>query len=388
MPVEMPPAAAAAPALKEIFSESLFRKVAADFRKIDSTFNPRKFLRRSLPGLEELTLLQRLRRMTEALQETLPRDYPAALERLRQWIPSVGGSLVALVPPDYVAMYGRKEVPVSLEALRFFTAFGSSEFGIRPFLKENPREILAVMHDWAKDPDPHIRRLASEGSRPLLPWSFRLTELQNHPDWVAPLLETLRSDASRYVRKSVANHLNDISRHHPEWVLDRVGQWPLNEEATRWIVRHGLRTLIRKGHASALSLIGATGVPEVQVVRFSLPPVINLPGTLEMDLQLVSTGKLHQHWVVDYRIHYLRLASAPFAKVFKWKEVTVLPGDPVGLRKRQRIQDFTTRKHLSGRHSVEILVNGSVVASGSFDLRTGPSGKAGAVSSVQKTDLS
>lgn len=357
------------PALKEMFNAARFRRIAKDVAGVYPRFDEKRFLALTLPKLEEANLLQRMRRVTEGLRATLPADYGKALAVLRKLAPKTESGFVSLFLPDFVGLYGLDDFEASLDALKFFTPFGSSEFGIRPFLKKDLRRTLKVMETWTRDPDEHVRRLASEGCRPRLPWSFRLDALIADPTPVAKILENLKADPSLYVRKSVANHLNDITKSHPDWVLERIGKWNLENKEQAWVARHALRTLIKAGDRRALAVIGAGQAAEVKVKKFSVTPgAVQLGEVVTMALEIISTGKTSQKLVVDYAIHYAKKSGNTSAKVFKWKELTVAPGEVVTLIKRQRIQDFTTRKHHAGHHLIDVMVNGEKLASAGFDL--------------------
>lgn len=359
-----------APALKEMFNEARYRKMARDVAAVHRRFDERRFLGIALAGLDELSLLQRLRRATEALRATLPGDYLAALDVLHRLAPLHGEGFTALVLPDFVGCYGIDHFDRSLNALKFFTTFGSSEFAIREFLRHDLRRTLRAMERWSRDENEHVRRLASEGCRPRLPWSFKLTALIADPSPAAPILENLRADPSLYVRKSVANHLNDITKDHPAWVLDRLSTWDLDHKHTAWIAKRALRTLIKRGDRRALGVIGAGKRAEIRLDAFTVAPrKLKLGEALALALSLTSTARKPQKLVIDYAIHYVKASGAASAKVFKWKEATLAPGESLTLTKRQRIQDFTTRKHHAGRHAVELMVNGERVAQGEFDLK-------------------
>ncbi len=359
-----------APALKEMFNEARYRKIARDVAAVFPGFDQKHFLKLTLPGLEPLALLARLRRATEALHATLPEDYATALDVLRRVAPSYGEGFTALVLPDFVGLYGREDFDCSLDALKFFTRFGSSEFAIREFLRLDLRRTLRTMTKWSRDDNEHVRRLASEGCRPRLPWSFKLRDLIADPSPVAPILENLRADPSLYVRKSVANHLNDITKDRPAWVLDRLAGWDLENKHTAWIAKHALRTLIKKGDRRALGVIGAGARAQIHLEAFAVAPRrIILGDELTISCQLTSTGRKPQRLVIDYTIHYVKQSGAASAKVFKWKELTLAPGETLTLTKRQRIRDFTTRKHHVGQHAVDVMVNGERFAEAMFDLR-------------------
>jgi len=163
-------------ALKEIFNERRFRDMALDVKAVYPPFDTRRFLKISLAGLDDLTLMQRLRRMTQALHATLPADYRQALEVLRALAMRIEPGFSTLVLPDYVGQYGLDDFDVSMEALKFFTVFGSSEFAVREFLRKDLKRALAIMKAWSRDDSDAVRRLASEGSRPRLrTWAWRLT---------------------------------------------------------------------------------------------------------------------------------------------------------------------------------------------------------------------
>jgi 3-methyladenine DNA glycosylase AlkC len=358
-----------APALKEMFNEARYRKMARDVAAVHPRFDQKRFLALTLPGLEPLALLQRLRRATEALRATLPAEYPAALDVLRALAPLHGEGFTALVLPDFVGCYGLDDFDRSLDALKFFTTFGSSEFAIREFLRRDLHRTLKVMVKWSRDDNEHVRRLASEGSRPRLPWSFKLTALIADPSPVAPILENLKADPSLYVRKSVANHLNDITKDHPAWVLDRIDAWDLENKYTAWIAKRALRTLIKNGDRRALGVIGAGQRAQIRLDAFSVSPRrLKLGAALTLSCSLTSTALKPQKLVIDYTIHYVKQSGAVSAKVFKWKEITLAPGAALTLTKRQRVQDFTTRKHCTGKHAVELMVNGERFSAGEFDL--------------------
>jgi 3-methyladenine DNA glycosylase AlkC len=355
--------------LKHWFNAARFAALADLFAEAQRGFDRERFLALVQPGLEPLALLARMRRGTEALRATLPADYLATLPILRAVAPRVGHSFVGLMLPDFVGLYGREHPVESLEALQFLTRFSSGEFAVREFLRRDLRGTLRVMERWAGDDDEHVRRLASEGSRPRLPWSFRLEELVADPAPVAPILDRLRADPSLYVRKSVANHLNDISKDHPEWMLARLRGWDREHPHTAWIAKRAARTLIKSGHPGALRLFRFGARPAVMVAEFRLANKrVRLGQALEFSFAVASTGRRVQRLVVDYVVHYVKQNGTTAPKVFKLTEVELPAGARVTLTKRQVLRDFTTRKHHPGRHRVEVQVNGAVLAGADFVL--------------------
>ncbi|WP_244125256.1 DNA alkylation repair protein [Burkholderia gladioli] len=358
--------------LKDSMGERQFRSLLSTLKLIERSFDTRRFLAVALDGLDELSLMARVRRASLAIEagaQALPGGYDTVLTLLAEAAPHLGGGFLSLVAPDYVGQFGRHDFDRSMAALAFFTRFGSSEFAVREFLRDDPRRALATLRDWSRHEDQAVRRLASEGSRPRLPWSFRLREIEADPALAAPILDNLRADPSDYVRRSVANHLNDVTKLHPDWVLERAAAWGGADAGTRWIVRHALRTLVKRGDARALALLGASGAARIEAVPFAVTPArIELGETVTLAAELVSTAQDVQRLVVDYRIGYVKKNGSTAHKVFKLRELTLAPGQRIDIVRSQRIRDFTTRTHYAGRHGVELIVNGAVVAQAHFDL--------------------
>ena len=357
------------PALKEIFNAERLQHIAAEMTVVYPAFNAKAFLKMANEGLAELSIMQRMARVSECLHAVLPLSYEDSLTVLRDLAPRLNSGFVSISLPHYVATYGSHTFDTSMEALKYFTAFGSSEFAVRHFLRSDVERSLAVMHQWSLDDNEHVRRLASEGSRPRLPWSFRLEQIQANPALASAILDNLKADESLYVRKSVANHLNDITKDHPEWVLDLIEGWPLDNKHTAWIAKHALRSLIKQGNQRALAIIGAGGKPEVEITQVKVePPVIGLGEKITLSFAVKSTVETSQRLVIDYAIDYVKANGSTSAKVFKLKALT-LPGDATVIVSRaQQIKELTTRRHYAGKHAVHILVNGERLASTSFEI--------------------
>lgn len=355
---------------KNWFDAALYRRLADLVSEIEPRFDRARFLALTLEGLDARELMDRMRQTAVGLHAALPGPYSAQLAALRTLAPRIGHGFVTLSLGEFVARHGLDDPARSLDMLRFLTPLGSSEFAVRPFLQRDLTGTLATLLVWARDPDEHVRRLASEGSRPRLPWGLRLTELVRDPSPTLPILELLKADPSPYVRKSVANHLNDIAKDHPEWMLDVVERWDRSDPGVAWVVPHALRTLVKRGHPRALALCGAraAAAAHVKVAQFSVSPKrLKLGERIELTATIISTAKSDETLIVDYVIHYVR-ANGSSEKVFKWKQPVLAPHASVSLKKRQQIRDFTTRKHHSGRHRVELQVNGRRLAEAFFTL--------------------
>jgi 3-methyladenine DNA glycosylase AlkC len=356
--------------LREMYNPAYYRRVADLLGAEHSGFDRKRFLAIATAGLANLTLIQRMRRTTDAARATLPDDFPAAVAVLRRIAPGLPSGFTGIWLPDFVGQHGHAHFDAAMAALKFLTPFSSAEFAIREFLRRDPTRTLAVMERWSRDENEHVRRLASEGSRPRLPWSFRLDALVADPTPTAPILENLRADPSLYVRKSVANHLNDISKDHPAWMLARLKSWDLSHPHTQWIAKRAARTLIKAGHQPALHLFNFGTEPAVKVADFKVTPSrLKLGQTLEFSLSLTSTSRKAQSLAVDYVIHYVKASGGTSAKVFKLRELALAARGTQLIRKRQTIRDFSTRKHYPGSHRLEIQVNGRILARTRFDLR-------------------
>ena len=359
------------PALKEIFDRARLASIADVAADVASGFDRDRFLAVATKNLDDLGIMQRMRQTAVALEAALGVPFPKAASLLRELAPRINHGFAAIALCEYVALFGRDQFDLAMETLHDLTRHGSAEFAVRHFLAGDFDRTIAVMRRWTADPDEHVRRLASEGSRPRLPWSFRLERAIADPSLTFPIPEALRGDESAYVRKSVANHLNDIAKDHPDWLLDRLAGWPSGAPQERWVVRHALRTLVKKGDPRALALIGATGAAEVRVEAFYATPTrLRLGERLTIRARLVSSGAETQRLVVDYAIHYVKKSGATSRKVFKLREVDLEPGGAWEASTSQVMRDFTTRSHNAGRHKVELMVNGAVLAEAGFDLAT------------------
>ncbi len=216
--------------------------------------------------------MDRVRQAALACDAALAGTYRDKVQVLRAIAPRVGHAFVGIALCDFVARQGLEDPDFSLEALRDLTPYGSAEFAVRPFLVRDLTGTVRTLTRWAEDENEHVRRLASEGSRPRLPWGLRLAALVQDPEPTGPILDRLQDDPSLYVRKSVANHLNDIAKDHPDRVIARVSAWDRDRPGTAWIVRHALRTLVKRGDARALKSVGSHRPPGGGGSRLLRPP--------------------------------------------------------------------------------------------------------------------
>ncbi|WP_232666315.1 DNA alkylation repair protein [Pseudonocardia sp. TRM90224] len=246
----------------------------------------------------------------------------------------------------------------------------TAEFALRTFLNADLDRTLAVVEKWVAHPDEHVRRLASEGTRTRLPWARQVPELNRRPDATLPILEALYADPAEYVRRSVANHLNDLSRLDPALAVAVADGWLARPaESTPRVVRHAMRTLVKKADPGALALLGFPPAPDVAVGAPQLVAgVVALGDELEFSVELVNNGAAEARLVVDYVVHYRKAAGSLAPKVFKLTSRTLAPGERVVLAKRHSFRPVTTRRHYPGEHAVEVQVNGARSGRVTFDV--------------------
>lgn len=352
-----------------MFNHQFYKEFAEAFGKADRNFNPARFIREVTDNLATRSLNERLYNTAAVLQKHLPQDYKKAIGIMHKVAGSLQTGYTALVLPGFVGLYGKEHFDTSMEALKYFTSFGSSEFAIREFLKTDLEKTLKVMKAWAGDADHHVRRLASEGSRPRLPWSFKLDAVIRNPALTREILEQLKADDEPYVKKSVANHLNDISKDNTDYMIGLVKSWGTADPHTAWIIKHASRSLIKKGHAGSLAIFNFEKRVKLRVEKLRLSASgIRLGETLAFSFDIVSEKKASQKLVIDYAIHYRKAGGGLSRKVFKLREVELLPGEQLHISKKQVFKDLTTRKHYPGKHLVEIMVNGVTYGEKAFSL--------------------
>jgi 3-methyladenine DNA glycosylase AlkC len=271
----------------------------------------------------------------------------------------------------FVAQHGLNHLDLALQAQHALTQRFTAEFSLRPFLQTHPHATLAHLVRWATDPNAHVRRAASEATRPRLPWAARLSDFVRDPSPCLPLLEALRDDPSAYVRRSVANHLNDIGKDHPALLLDIAARWLDPAPAARVaLVRHALRSLIKQTHPQALALLGHGHLSALQVQSSQVEPQRPRIGdSVRLRVVLNNPSTELATALVDWRVHYTKADGRSSPKVFKGSTVRVPPGAQQVLEKTWSLRQMSTRTHHTGRHAVEVLINGQAHDVGAFDLQ-------------------
>lgn len=317
---------------------------------------------------KERELKEKMRHTTLSLHQFFPKDFSKAVEILISVVPKVTG-FESIILPDYVEVYGQEHWNISLPALGKLTKCGTSEFAIRSFLNKDLKSAMQFMHKWANDKDFKVRRFASEGCRPRLPWGLGVPALKKDPSLVLPILEKLKNDPEEFVRKSVANNLNDISKDHPELVLDICYRWHGTSENTDWIIKHACRTLLKQGNKRAMLLFGFANPSQMEIVKFrfsNTSPKIGEDISFSFDLKVETSKK--QKVRIEYAVHFVKATGKTSKKVFHIKEVELEPGIYPVLKKHT-FKNMSTRKHYTGEHKFELIVNGDVKATDCIELK-------------------
>ncbi len=367
------------PLMKDGLGEAAVSELAGVLASAQPRFPRKRFVARALEGLDALELKERVLHVIAAMASVLPADFREAAPILEaageRWPPRgedadplSGFARWPLI--DYVAEHGLDHPELALPLLGKLTPLFSAEFAVRPFLVRYPEQALAALEGFARDEDEHVRRLASEGTRPRLPWGIRLPAFQADPAPVLALLEHLRDDPSLTVRRSVANNLNDISKDNPEAVIATCRRWQRGASDERqWVIGHATRTLVKAGHPDVFPLLGYTAKPKLAFEGLRLAKkTVAMGEDLNFRFRLHSKARGKQKIVVDYAIHHVKANGKTTAKVFKLKTLELAAGATVELAAKRPFRQITTRRYHAGRHAVEILVNGCPLAKRDFEL--------------------
>lgn len=368
---------------KNNISEELVACLAHHLERCLEGFDRRSFKEAIVEELPRLELKQRAQLIADCLHRALPGDLTARHQIIRamlhpdedaraDWQSGVQGIRGwGMLPLGMVVgQHGLDDFDGSLALLKEMTKRFSSEFDVRHYLLADQGRALRIMEGWVSDPSHHVRRLVSEGARPRLPWAMRLPSLIANPRPILPLLEALRDDAEEYVRRSVANNLNDIAKDHPDLVASLARDWLKRADSHRQrLLRHACRTLIKQGHPATLDVFGLAP-PLIELTQLSVEAnVVLFGGALVFGTELRSTAKSAQSLVVDYILHFVKANGKRAGKIFKWKTLTLAAGEAVSLRRSHPIRSISTRRYYEGRQALSLRVNGQDMGLVEFTLK-------------------
>jgi 3-methyladenine DNA glycosylase AlkC len=356
--------------LKSFIGRPVVEALADDVTRVHPRFERAAFVADALRGLASKELLARGIHVADALRRHLPADYEEAVGIL---VRSLGPELDAselegqgMAPFRYlphvafVRDHGAGHFDASMRANHALTRRFTAEWSIRPFLEREPARAFALLGAWARDPSVHVRRLVSEGTRPRLPWAPQVRALRDDPRPGLALLELLRDDPEGYVRRSVANHLNDVAKDHPDLVVETCARWL--EDASperRALVRHALRTLVKRGHPGALGLLGHGERPRIEVLSAAVTPArVRIGGKAAFRATIASKARRPQSLAVDLEVHFVKKSGAARPKVMKGRTLRLGPGGAATIAKTISFALHSTRTPNPGPHAVDLLVNG------------------------------
>jgi len=345
-------------------------------------FNREWFEGSILKELESLELKARSQWIADHIHKVLPVDHVDRYKIIRAMLHPAKNTIAGqqsnedgilgwgMMPLGMVVgQYGQAAFEESLLLLKEMTKRFSSEFDVRYFLLIDQERALNLMGTWVADPNYHVRRLVSEGTRPRLPWAMQLPRLMADPSPMLPLLEALRDDDHEYVRRSVANHLNDIAKDHPDLVAGLAKRWMKSaDDSRKKLVRHACRTLIKQGHPEALEAFGLYP-PEIKLMKLEIKTEnVTFDTDLVFAVEIISTSKTAQDLIIDYALHLVKANGKRAGKIFKWKRITLEAGKTLSLQKFHGIKPISTRRYYEGVQGVSLRINGKDFGFGEFTL--------------------
>lgn len=364
--------------LKNVYSTSFYKTLGDTFSELLPGFKSTAFMKKIYSeDFESKELKQRMRHTSEILHEFFPDDYKETVALLKQAINLIrekgvsDDGLAYMCFPDYVEVYGLNDYETSIDAIEYITQFVSCEFAVRPFLIKYGERMISQMLLWSKHENSKVRRLASEGSRPRLPWAMAVPVLKKEPKQIIPILENLKNDASESVRRSVANSLNDIAKDHPDVVIRIAQKWSGKSKETDAVIKHGSRTLLKQGHTKILRHFGLKS-DAIHLSDFKLKSTkVQIGNVLEFDFSITNGNATSQKVRLEYAIYY-RLQNGNLSrKVFKISERDYLAHAIENINRKHKFILITTRTFYTGAHRLGIIVNGEEKAVSDFELLNG-----------------
>ncbi len=363
-----------------LFNEKKVKQLAIEIKAVYPEFAANVFTRTVLKAFPEQELMERIRGIRDTLRDFLPPDYEKALTIILKALPEEldhtkndndFGDFIYAPYSYFVATYGctQKHVHLSLNALKEITKRFSAEGALRDFINAFPKETLAAVEKWSKDKNYHIRRLASEGTRPNLPWAKKI---KIEPALLAPVLTTLHQDKTRYVVRSVANHMNDLTKVNPKLAIRLLKEWKKaklqNDKELDYLIRHALRSLIKAGNSDALSLLGFD-TKAIKVSQFKLErDEIKVGESLSFSFMLHSTDETPQNILLDYVIYFLKANGKLAPKTFKLGKLKLEPKSKSLIKKSHSLKMMSTRTLYSGTHELVLQINGQTLGKKKFHL--------------------
>ena len=346
---------------KNVLSPELITRLGSELAGASASFDRARFEQLAGEGLEDFELMGRVDRIARALCATMPASAEVADREIRTVLDNGGLQGWASMPVNaYIAVAMLDRPDIGLPLLATLTSRYTAEFSVRPFIDAHYDFTMDCFRTWTMDPDEHVRRLVSEGTRPRLPWGKRLHRFIDDPSDALALLNLLMDDDSLYVRRSVANHLNDIAKDHPDLVLESARRWSTTTTQGDFVVRHGLRTLIKRGDPGALAILGFDYDAPIEISDFDCSPsTIAIGESITIGFTLLAATETRA--AIDYVIHYQGARGQKAGKVFKLTVRDLPAGQPVHFTREHRFEHISIRRIHPGPHRIEVHVNGRVL---------------------------
>lgn len=361
--------------LKNLYSPSFFNDLGDLLTDLVSDFSKNSFIHDiHNSSWEDRELKERMVHIADVLHLHFPGDYKTSVQMIMDIIREIPKSPLAdhsyefIFLPDFIERYGLDHYDISVAAMERLTQFITCEFAVRRFILKYPDRLMPQMEKWALHENHHVRRLASEGCRPRLPWASALNDFKKDPSPILPILEKLKTDSSEYVRRSVANNLNDIAKDHPDLVLDICRRWIGSSKNIDRLVKHACRTLLKRAHPEALALFGYAEPAGVTISGFEHDKSVAIGESLNFRFTIRHEHKGSLKLRIEYGIDYLKSNGSLNRKIFQLSEMEFKDGKSSAFTRSQSFRNMSTRKHYSGLHRLVIIVNGKEMVSGEFEV--------------------
>lgn len=365
---------------KDVFNRDVITDFANRIQSAYQLFKRDEFIEACCDPLEHLSFLERSHHIRDTLYSYLPSEYPIAIDLLLSVLgPELENpgttdwtSFIVMPQTAYVSKYGSAYYELSMTALYEMTKRFSAENDLRTYIELNYTETMSILSEWTKDESPHVRRLVSEGTRPRLPLAGRIKRFQEDPTPVIKLLDLLVEDKSLYVRRSVANNINDIAKDNPEMAIDTLEKWSrIDDSNVRWVIRHASRSLVKQGNTRMLTILGYKEEPTIHIKQFSIEEsCYSIGDAIEFTVVIDNIGSLEEALMIDYVIHYVKANNRIIEKVFKMRKTIIKSKQSFTFTKIHYLRNTSGRQHYPGIHCVELIVNGIRYKEIAFELKS------------------
>lgn len=362
--------------LKNLYNDHFFTGCTQEIKKVFPKFNKKAYLDDVFSAdWEDKELKQRMSQCAISLIKQLPKDFKLVVNILVDLCHNLEHnythqSLEYMFIPEIIEILGQNDIDLSLNAFEEINKFNSGEFAIRIFLINNQEKVMKRLYKWTNHKNHNVRRFATEACRPRLPWAMGVPDLKKDPSSIIPILENLKNDESLYVRRSVANNLNDISKDHPKLVIEIAKKWFGDNDQLNWVVKHGCRSLLKSGDQTIMALFGFGKINDIKITDFKInTPIVKIGAQLTFCYNLINESNQNLKLRLEYGIYYQKANGLLSRKVYKISEKDYAPKSINLIEKKQSFKIITTRKFHTGLHQLSIIINGNELNKLDFQLQ-------------------